>query len=192
MTESQLSKPGTILENYILVIRGSIRIQMLTQSGREVVLYRITPGEGCVLGTACMISGEPFPAEGVTEEETQVLALTANEFEEALNESAQFHRLVFMTIGRRLGNVISRIELLCSPDIDRRLAEILLEMHRDPSGKITTTHYELAIQPGSVREVISRHLKRFEMNGWLQPGRGTIQVNHACRSARSGSRPGLR
>jgi CRP/FNR family transcriptional regulator len=57
-------------------------------------------------------------------------------------------------------------------------------MQRDPAGKITTTHHELAIQPGSVREVISRHLKRFEMNGWLQLGRGTIQVKLPDQLAR--------
>jgi len=182
--DSQVVQPGTLLENYILVVHGSIRIQILTQSGREVVLYHIRPGEGCILGTACLIGNQPFPAEGIMEEKTQVLALTATEFEAALNESAQFRRLVFTTISQRLGDVVSKIELLCSPDIDRRLADTLIEMDTDATGKVTITHQELAIQLGTAREVISRHLKRFEMNGWLQLGRGTIQISMPDQLAR--------
>jgi CRP/FNR family transcriptional regulator len=38
------------------------------------------------------------------------------------------------------------------------------------------THHELAIELGSAREVVSRHLKRFEKYGWLNLNRGTIEI----------------
>jgi len=41
---------------------------------------------------------------------------------------------------------------------------------------VAVTHQALALELGTAREVVSRHLKQFEANGWVQLGRGTIQV----------------
>jgi CRP/FNR family transcriptional regulator len=65
-------------------------------------------------------------------------------------------------------------------DIDQRLAAILLARRGDTDHHVfNVTHQALATELGTAREVVSRHLKRFEARGWLQLGRGTIElVNH--------------
>ena len=60
-------RPGDPCQGYLLVSEGSIRVQMLTESGREIVLYRVAPGETCVLTTACLFANEAYPAEGIVE-----------------------------------------------------------------------------------------------------------------------------
>jgi len=173
----QVSTPGVDCNDYVLVTSGSIRVQIVTEKGREVVLYHVRSGEGCILTTSCLLSGESFPAEGHTEEKTQVLALSAKEFDQAIGASANFRHFVFTNFAHRLANVISRIEQLCSPAIDRSLAAALLNLSRNTTAPITATHQELANELGTAREVVSRHLKRFELQGWVKLGRGTIQVN---------------
>lgn len=172
----RISSSGSLCEYYILVMSGSLRVQILTENGREVVLYHVRPGEGCTLTTSCLLSGEPFPAEGITESTVKVLALSAAEFDTALQKSTLFRRFVFTQLGQRLADVISRVEQVCSHSIERHLAEILLTMNNGGAG-INTTHQDLASELGTAREVVSRHLKRFETNGWIRLGRGTIQLD---------------
>ena len=50
-----------------------------------------------------------------------------------------------------------------------------------------TTHQQLADELGSVREVISRHLKEFERRGLVQLGRGSVIVLDATALADLGA-----
>ncbi len=172
----QVSAAGTACSDYVLVVSGSIRVQVVTEKGREVVLYHVRSGEGCVLTTSCLLSSSTFPAEGFTETRTEILALPAVDFDQGLGASTHFRHFVFNNFAQRLAGVISRIEQLCSPAIDRSLARTLLNLSKDTGLPVTATHQELASELGTAREVVSRHLKRFESEGWVSLGRGTIQV----------------
>ena len=172
----EISTPGSSCDHYILLTTGSVRVQILTDTGREVVLYHVLPGNACILTTTCLLSGDSFPATSITDAPTEAIALTNTEFDLALQNSAQFRRFVFSNIGLRLVDVITRIEQLCSPAIDRHLATTLLKLSAGKDALISTTHQELASELGTAREVISRHLKRFELHGWVQLGRGTITI----------------
>lgn len=167
--------PGTHCKDYLLVVEGSLRVQFLTRSGREVVLYHVNPGEDCVLTTSCLFGDDGFPAEGITETEMTVIAVPAAVFQEVLQESVEFRQFVFSTFGKRLSEVISRMEILCTASIEHQLAKALLFLGKDNS-TIKITHQELASEVGTVREVVSRHLKRFEVNQWIKLGRGNIKL----------------
>lgn len=175
----QISTPGVECDDYVLVIGGSVCVQIVTEKGREVVLYHVCEGESCILTTSCLLSGATFPAESYAEKPTQVLALSATEFDHAIAASTPFRNFVFTNFAHRLASVISRIEQLCSPSIDRNLATALLGLSQDGNQEISATHQELANELGTAREVVSRHLKRFEEQGMVNLGRGTIQINSA-------------
>ena len=172
----QVSMPGVECNDYVLVVGGSIRVQIVTEKGREVVLYHVRAGEGCILTTSCLLSGTTFPAEGYTEENTAVLALPAAEFNQAIGASSHFRSFVFENFAHRLASLLTRIEQFCSPSIDRSLATTLLHLATDSNQPISATHQELANEIGTAREVVSRHLKRLEEQGLLNLGRGTIQI----------------
>ncbi|QFX94648.1 Crp/Fnr family transcriptional regulator [Acidithiobacillus thiooxidans ATCC 19377] len=42
-----------------MVLKGQIRVQRISAGGHEIVLYRIGPGESCILITACLFSYRP-------------------------------------------------------------------------------------------------------------------------------------
>jgi CRP/FNR family transcriptional regulator, anaerobic regulatory protein len=173
----QISSPGVECDSYVLVTSGSVRVQIVTEKGREITLYHVKKGESCILTTSCLLSSTTFPAESYAVNATRVLTLPASEFDLAIGASTAFRRFVFTNFAHRLASVITRIEQLCSPSIDRNLAETLLRLS-DGSGQVllVTTHQELAKEIGTAREVVSRHLKRFEESGSISLGRGTIQI----------------
>lgn len=167
--------PGSACQSYLLVAAGRVRVQLLTISGREVVLYHVGVGESCVLTTSCLLGRTSYPAEGITETAVTALALAGTDFDRGLDSSPAFRRLVFGNLGRRLAEVIARMEQVAFGPIDARLAESLLTLVAQ-GNPLQLTHQALAVELGSAREVVSRHLKRFEDQGWVRLGRGSIEL----------------
>ena len=167
-------RQGDSCANYLLVIEGSIKVLARSESGREIVLYRVQRGGSCVLTTSCLLSRSHYPAEGITETPVRALAIPANIFHQGLAESAEFRQFVFDAYGQRLAEVIALVEEISFSQINRRLARYLLQHAR--GNELEITHQGLATELGSAREVISRQLKDFERQGWIEQQRGQIRL----------------
>lgn len=169
----QLFYPGSICENYLLVLSGSVKVQIMSESGREVLLYHVRSGDSCVLTTSCMLSGDCYPAEGLTEGEVTAFAMSSHAFYRCIEQSPFFREFVFKNFSSRLSKLISRMEAVVFDTIDQRICKALLETGETV---IVKTHHELAYELGTVREVVSRHLKNFEGYGWINLKRGAIEI----------------
>ncbi len=165
---------GDLCEAFLILLNGSVRVQLVSSSGREITLYRLGPGGSCILTTSCLLSRENYPAEAIAESDTSALAIPVAAFQSALESSTWFRKFVFDGFSSRLTSVIQKIEEIAFTSIDVRLAALLLEL--DEKGVRELTHQDIATELGTAREVISRHLKRFEAEGWVALGRGQISV----------------
>lgn len=165
--------PGAPCGAYLLVLDGSVRVQMIADTGREIVLYRVRRGESCVLTTACLVGEEVYSAEGIVEEPTAAVAVPRPIFDELMRRSDPFRRFVFAGFGRRVAEILATMQAAVFHRIDARLARHLAARDERP---IVATHQELAGELGTAREVISRHLKAFERRGLVRLGRGTVEV----------------
>jgi CRP/FNR family transcriptional regulator len=174
--EQTVFRRGDPCDNYLVVVAGRVRVQALSAGGREVVLYRVTDAQSCVITTSCLISHEAYPAEGITESATTALVLPRRLFNEALTVSEPFRRFVFGNQGRRLAELIQRVEDMAFGRVDARLARLLVDRCQNTSGSIAATHRKLAGELGTAREVVSRQLKAFEKNGWIAVRRGSVEV----------------
>ena len=172
-------QPGGACGNYLLVLEGSVRVQIMTPSGREVLLYQVKPGNACILTTSCLLGANDYPAFGITETAVSALAIPADDFHRAIGQSTFFRTFVFSGFSERLSGVIGRMEELVEGDIDRMLAKTLLDAAQD--GKVTMTHQDLAVAIGSAREVVSRHLKQWEGKGWVKLARGNLVLLDMAR-----------
>ena len=165
---------GDRCRSFLLLLEGRVRVQLTSAAGREVTLYRIEPGGSCVLTTSCLLGSESYPAEAIAEAPVRALAVPLQDFHAVLERSPGFRSFVFDGFAGRLTNVIRKIEQIAFTAIDARLAAALLE--RDPERDDRLTHRELAVELGTAREVVSRHLKRFEAQGWVELGRGLVRL----------------
>lgn len=157
------------------MIDGSVRVQKLSESGREIVLYRVESGETCILTTSCLLSHCDYNAEAITETAVEAIALPQSTFDQALTASDQFRDFVFDAFGSRIAGLVTLIDAVAFGRMDIRLAQLLLEM-TPTEGTITTTHQLLARELGTAREVISRLLKEFERHGWVALSRGHVSL----------------
>jgi CRP/FNR family transcriptional regulator len=171
-------RPGDPCVQFPLIVSGSVRVQRVTESGREIVLYRVSANETCILTIASLLAMEPYAAEAIAETDVVAYVLRAGPFRQLMNQSNGFRSLVFDGYSRRIMTLMSKIEELVCTRVDVRLAERLLEL-MDAHRQITTTQQALAADLGTAREVIGRALNTFERSGWVTLSRGAICVVNA-------------
>jgi CRP/FNR family transcriptional regulator len=169
-------RQGDRCANYLLVLEGSIKVLARSETGREIVLYRVQRGGSCVLTTSCLLSQSRYPAEGITETHVRALAIPADTFHQGLAESEAFRQFVFDAYAQRLAEVICLVQEISFGQLNRRLARYLLQHASEDV--VVITHQGLATELGSAREVISRQLKDFEQRGWIEQQRGQIRLSH--------------
>lgn len=165
--------PGAPADHFLLLLDGTVRVQMVSGDGREIVLYRVRGGESCVMTTACLLAAQTYDAEGVTESAVDAIAVPRATFDELMAGSAEFRRFVIGDYASRITSLLHVVEEVAFERVDRRLAQKLLAF-ADATGNLVATHQQLAVELGSAREVVSRQLKTFEQRGWLELARGRI------------------
>lgn len=166
---------GQACETYLFVTEGSVRVQLTAESGREILLYRVGPGETCVLTTTALLSDDNYMAEGIAETPVRAIGLPVSVFRRLMAESEPFRQFVFSTFGLRVTALMQVIQGVAFGHIGPRLAAALLARAGD-RGEIAATHQDLAVELGTAREVISRQLKEFERRGWVRLGRGRVAL----------------
>jgi CRP/FNR family transcriptional regulator len=172
-----LFRPGDQCVQFPLIVSGSVRVQRVTESGREIVLYRVGADETCILTTASLISDDAYSAEGVAETDVLAYILPADRFNALMNASQSFRALVFDGYSRRIATLMSRIEEIVCTRINVRLAERLLAL-KDAANRISVTQQSLAADLGTAREVVGRTLKGFERAGWVRLSRGGVEITN--------------
>jgi CRP/FNR family transcriptional regulator, anaerobic regulatory protein len=171
---SRIFAPGHAPESFLL-LDGVVRVQQVSDAGREIVLYRVATGETCPLTTACLLGYEEYQAEGIAETRVKAAAIPRTAFDDLIASSDAFRRFVFTDFSRRVTDLFRIIEEIAFQRIDLRLAQRLLQL-ADAQGPVGATHQQLANELGSAREVVSRQLHEFQRRGWIRTSRGSVEV----------------
>lgn len=167
--------PGKVPDNLLLILEGTIRVQHLSSEGREIVLFRVSGGDSCILTTACLLAYEDYAAEGIAETDVEAVGIPRGVFEELVSTSKEFRQFMFRAYSKRIADLFMTIEEIAFQRMDVRLARRLLEMDRG-SHVIIATHAQLAAELGTAREVITRQLREFQRRSWVKIGRGSVEL----------------
>jgi len=169
---SVLFEPNMPCEGFPLVLEGSVRVTKSSPGGREIVLYRVSPGEGCILSGGCLLGHNDYAARGLAESDVTLLKISPAQFQDLILQVPAFRRFVFDMYGARLSEVMELIEEVAFRKLDTRLARLLVQ--RGPV--LNATHQNLADELGSVRVFVSRLLRSFEERGWVTLERERVSV----------------
>lgn len=164
-----------IPDNLFFLSEGTVRVSQTSEGGREIVLYRVTAGESCVLTTACVLAEEAYNAEGIAETEIVAITLPKVAFDRLAAEEEEFRKFVFAAYSRRLMDLLRVVNDVAFGRIDVRLAHSILSL-AGARKEISTTHQQLASELGTAREVVSRVLHDFQKRGMISQARGRITL----------------
>ncbi|MBU6268617.1 MAG: Crp/Fnr family transcriptional regulator [Sphingomonadales bacterium] len=177
---SILYRAGDACAGFVTVHEGSVKVRLTGENGREIVLYRVGPGQICLQTFGCLVNGTRYSAEAEAETAVEVSVTPPPEFRRLLAEDGDFRTWLFATVAQRFAELERLVEDVALVGIEARLARALLRL-MDESGGVAVTHEALATEIGSVREVVSRHLSILAREGLVELARGHIRVLHAER-----------
>jgi len=159
-------------QGFPLLLSGSIRVVKASANGRELQLYRVGPGESCILTSSCLLGHAQYHARGVVEQDVELVALSPAAFRTLLSQCEPFRNYIFSLFSERLTDLMQLVSAVAFQKLDQRLAALLLSK----ASPIHITHQGLADELGSVREIVSRLLKNFAEQGWVRLGREQIEI----------------
>lgn len=172
---SVLFAPGQPCPGFLSLASGTIRVSLTGANGREVVLYRVHPGEVCLQSFTCLIEDRPYTAEGVVEADLEGTLLPPGLFQARLADDPAFRASILAAVAHRFADFEQLVEEVALTGFDARLARVLLRL-RDASGDVVATHDQLAAETASGRAFVSRRLAEFAKLGLVHLARGRVTV----------------
>lgn len=164
-------------QEFMWLLEGTVRVFKNSPAGREITLYRVTPGELCVLSLQCLLCDEGYPAEAVAETDLLGLTLSQDDFDRAIDDSKDFRRYLLKVLSRRISDVVQLVSEVTFQRLDLRLACLLGQLFERSGGEpLFKTHVQLAREMGTTREMVSRMLKELEHQQCIQLLRGEIHL----------------
>ncbi len=158
-------------QGFPLVLEGEIKVSRHAGDGRSLELYRVVPGELCLVSSASLFRSAPLMARGISTRPTRLLMITPSIFVQWL-ETPVFRNDVLGLFAERMADLTGLIDAVAFQRLDQRLAATLLGRGQS----LALTHQQLANELGTVREMVSRLLRRFEREGWVELAREHIHI----------------
>lgn len=169
------------LNQFILVLKGDVRVYYHAPDGRELTLYRIHPGDLCILSLNRLFQNRYFDIVAQAASDIYALGISESDFRAALSQSEDFRNYVLSSLNGRLCELMCLVQDTAFQSLKVRLACLLGRLsERNKSNTLQITHQEIAQELGSTREVVSRLLKEFQQHEYVRLARGEIVLNEAC------------
>jgi CRP/FNR family transcriptional regulator, anaerobic regulatory protein len=184
---TRLFDAGRPCPGFPIVDAGSVRVSLAAPDGRSLELYRVEPGEVCVVSATCLFAHRLATAQGDARTETVLRLISPADFEAVCERDPVLRRFVMGLMAERLADLMALVEAVAFQRLDQRLAALLLAH----GPQLATTHQQLADELGTVREIVSRLLRRFERDGLVSLARERIAVRDTAGLHRvcSGANP---
>lgn len=161
----------------LIVKSGSLRVYILSEDGREITLYRISSGEVCILSASCVLQSITFDVYIDVVEDCQLIQLCSKAFSAIIEGNVYAEAFTYKLTTERFSDVMWAMQQILFMSFDKRLAIFLLDetasLHSD---EIKMTHEQIAKLMGSAREVVTRMLKYFSSEGYVELSRGTVRI----------------
>ncbi len=161
----------------IYVKTGFLRVYIMSDDGRDITLYRLHPGDICVLSASCVLKTITFDVFVDAEEDSQCFVIDGSAFAEASEKYSEIKIFTLEVAVSRFSEVMWVMEQIHFMSMDKRLAIFLYEeITRIDTDTVRLTHALIAKYMGSAREVVSRMLKYFANEGIVELSRKGVKI----------------
>jgi CRP/FNR family transcriptional regulator len=161
----------------IFLLKGILRVYLLSSQGKEATLYRLRDGDICTLSASCMLSAITFDVQIDAETTCDILLIPAVIFSQLMRNNIYIENFTYKLTTEHFSDVISGIERTFFLSLPQRIAAFLLdESAQAASNTLSITKENLARSIGSAREAVSRALKQLSSEGIIEVSRGEIHI----------------
>jgi len=169
--------PGQTIRAVPIVLSGTFKVSRISEDGQELLLYYVKKGESCAMTFTCCMMAHASVIRGTAEEDSELLCIPVDLMDEWMMKYRTWKRFVMTTILNRFTEVLKSIDEVAFKKLDDRLVNYLKEKSKATgSSLINLSHQQIADELGTNRVVISRLLKRLELDKKLLLYRNQIRL----------------
>jgi CRP/FNR family transcriptional regulator len=159
-----------------IVINGLVKVYSRFDE-KELLLYYIEPDQSCVMTFYAALKNTPSKVFAITEEASKVILIPVHLLPNWLMEYPDFNELFYNQFNLRYSELLDTIGHLLLDKMDKRLYDHLKKKLELTSGNaIIMSHNQIANELGTAREVITRVLKKLEIDGKVIQNGGEIRI----------------
>ena len=163
---------GNECTGVILIKSGSLRLYLLSEEGKDITLYRLFPGDMCILSASCVLSSITFDVFVDSEENSECVVVGGCAYEDLSRRMPEAKIFALESAAQSFSEIMWVMQQILFMSMDKRLAIFLLdETSKSGSDTVKLTHEQIAKYIGSAREVVSRMLKYFASEGLVSVSR---------------------
>jgi CRP/FNR family transcriptional regulator, anaerobic regulatory protein len=160
-----------------LIYSGQVRAYIVSESGKEITLYRLFERDVCIFSASCMMKNISFDIFIEVEKNAEAYLIPTSAYRKLSKESLAVQTFTNDLMASRFSEVMWIMEQALFTSFDKRLANFLMEQANiEESDVLAITHEKIANHLGTAREVVTRMLKYFQNEGMVTLNRGTIVI----------------
>lgn len=158
-----------------LISKGQVRAYIISESGKEITLYRLFDRDVCIFTASCIMKNISFDIYVEVEKDTEAYLIPTSVFRKLSEEALSVQVFTNNLMASRFTEVMWIMEQALFTSFDKRLANFLIEQSAiEETDTLKITHERIANHLGTAREVVTRMLKYFQSEGALKVDRGTV------------------
>lgn len=162
-----------------IVKSGNLRAYILSESGKEITMYRLFENDTCIMTANCLLKNITFDMIIEAEKDSEIILVPFSIYGKLSNSNILIQDFTNQLVSSRFSDVMWVMEQVVFMSFDKRLAIFLLEQSAiEGSDIINITHENIAKNLGSAREVVSRMLKYFQSSDIVYVSRGNIEIKN--------------
>lgn len=159
------------------VIKGTVRVCLISEEGREITIYRVEKDDSCCIAASCVLKSMTLTIEALTAGDVELLVIGANAYSQLTEMNIYVKSFTYEIITKRLSAALWVMQEIVFERFDNRLASFLLAQYeKTGNSEIKMTQEIVAREVNSAREVVARMLKRFTTDGLVEVKRGSINL----------------
>lgn len=160
-----------------LMLSGVLKVSRENEEGQELLLYYVKSGEGCAMTFSCGMMSQPSQVKGTAEEDLSMLCVPVAVMEEWMLKYPSWKKFVMRTIVNEYLDIIKSVDAVVFKKMDDRLVHFLKGKSKlSGSALVNLSHQQIADELGTNRVVISRLLKKLEIENRLLLYRNQIKL----------------
>jgi CRP/FNR family transcriptional regulator len=169
-------KEGQYVKSIPIVISGLLKV-FTRHEDKELLLYYIQPSESCIMSFSASLSNDKSTVYAKTIESSVLLLIPSDKISNLTTQFPEFNNLFYQQYKVRYNDLLETINQLVFTNLDQRLYNFLKETSKIKNeNPLKISHREIANELGTVREVISRTMKKLEREDKIIQNSDSIEV----------------
>ena len=173
---TELLRAGQYIKVIPIVLEGLVKV-FTRHEDRELLLYYIQPTESCIMSYSASLKNTPSHIYAETEEDSTILLVPVVSLPHLRRSYPDFNTLFIELYNSRYRDLLDTIHHVLFDRMDKRLLDYLKEKVRVRNqNPVKLSHQQIAGELGTVREVISRVIKKLEIEGAIAQHQDGIEI----------------